>query len=346
MRIVVNDIAATPLSGGGYQVLKDFYDEVLQYNNKNLEWIFLLSGNYFETNDKVRIIDMSKYKSWVKRMKFDLFNGKKIINELKADAYISLQNTATLGLSIPQVVYLHQIIPYQNEITFSFFKKEERKFAIYQRIIGKIFNLLFKYSKATVVVQTKAMKKLVKQKINNEIFTCYPDVKIDNKFKRKQRSSLSTFIYPASNHFYKNHRVIVEAAKLLLERGILNFEVIFTIKGQQINQANINQIGQLDKEKLIEKMSNSTLLFASSFESFGLPLEEARQLGIRIIAPNLPYAKEILDNYPNAFFFDIEKPYDLSLMMEQVISQKSYNLAKVKNKEENLLNLVLELLNG
>ena len=68
MRIVVNDIAATPNAGGVYSILEDFYNEVVKNDNKN-KWFFLLSGKYFKETDNVKIIvreDLKKSK--VKRL--------------------------------------------------------------------------------------------------------------------------------------------------------------------------------------------------------------------------------------------------------------------------------------
>lgn len=343
MRIVVNDVAATPSSGGGYQVLKDFYNEVLKSDNKNFKWIFLLSGDYFKTSDNVKIINMNEEKTWLNRLKFDLFSGKKIIKDLKADAYISLQNTATLGLEIPQFVYLQQIIPYQKEVSFSFFKKEERRFAIYQKIIGRIFNFLFKFSSATVIVQTKTTKELVERKINSEILTCYPKVKIKDNLKSLNTNS-NIFIYPAGDYFYKNHDVIIQASKILKEKGINNFKILFTIKDRKIDDLNIIQIGLIDKDVLFDEMKVSNLLFTSSFESFGLPLEEARLMGINIIAPNLPYAKEILNEYPNAYFFELNNPGDLALTLENILNSGDKKVGDFQEKGESLMNLLVEKL--
>ena len=119
MRIVVNDIAAS--EGGALTILKDFYNCVRQ-NGAEHEWIFLLGDNYVEETENIRVIPLPEIKgSKLKKLKFDLFSGKKYIEKLKPDAVFSLQNIITFGLSVPQTVYIHQSIPFQSVKKFSFF---------------------------------------------------------------------------------------------------------------------------------------------------------------------------------------------------------------------------------
>ena len=154
MRIVVNDIAAS--EGGALSVLQDFYNEISKSSDSdNIEWFFLLADKSFlqETNN-IKIFEYPNIKkSWIKRIMFDFFYGRKIINSFKPDLYVSLQNTATLGIKAKQVVYLHQPLPYQDEKRFSIFKNGEKKLAIYQTVIGFIFNTSNLYIKAHEVAK-------------------------------------------------------------------------------------------------------------------------------------------------------------------------------------------------
>lgn len=88
MRIVVNDVAATPDAGGVYSILSDLYHQVRE-NDKDNEWIFILAGEYFQETDNIKIIekpDLKKNK--LKKFIFELFNGYKFINSYKPDIYI------------------------------------------------------------------------------------------------------------------------------------------------------------------------------------------------------------------------------------------------------------------
>ena len=122
-RIVVNDIAAS--TGGTLVILKEFYKYISKYGGE-YEWIFLLGKRYVEEKENIKVIVLEEVKnSWLKRLKFDLYKGKKYINKLKPDVVISLQNTIVFGLNIKQIVYIHQLIPFQKTKRFSFLKKDE-----------------------------------------------------------------------------------------------------------------------------------------------------------------------------------------------------------------------------
>ena len=122
MRIVVNDIAAS--YGGAMTILRGFYEYICETDKEN-EWIFLLSDKYFEETDNVKIIVRQDIKnSGLKKLGFDLFTGKKFIDDLKPDVVFSLQNIITFGVKAPQCTYIHQSLPYTKMKKFSFFKRE------------------------------------------------------------------------------------------------------------------------------------------------------------------------------------------------------------------------------
>ena len=105
MRIVVNDIAAS--SGGALTVLTDFYNCVREHDTAN-EWIFLLGADLLEETSNIKIITLPQIKnSWLKKLTFDLFTGRKFMNSLNPDVIFSLQNTITFGSKAPHIIYLH-----------------------------------------------------------------------------------------------------------------------------------------------------------------------------------------------------------------------------------------------
>ena len=111
MRIVVNDIAAS--TGGALTVLRDFYNCVKENDREN-EWVFLLGDHLLEETENIKIRILKDVKaSGIKKLCFDFFTGRKYIRSLNPDVVISLQNIITFGLKVPQLVYIHQSIPFQ-----------------------------------------------------------------------------------------------------------------------------------------------------------------------------------------------------------------------------------------
>ncbi len=127
------------------------------------------------------------------------------------------------------------------------------------------------------------------------------------------------FFYPASLYEHKNHRNLFEAIKLLERNSIKKFKLILTIKESDLeifsikNRSNILCIGEVEYLDLLKIYKFvDFLLFPSISESLGLPLLEAKQNNIKIIASNLEYVFDICNP---AFVFN---PYDSKEIYEKL----------------------------
>lgn len=342
MRIVVNDIAASKDAGGAYSILSDFYEDVKKNGNEH-EWIFLVAADYFEETDNIKVNSYPEIKkSWLKRLLFDFNFGKKIINDFEPDAYFSIQNTATLGVKAKQYVYLHQALPYQTDKNFSFLKKTEMKYAVYQKLIGKIFNFLIKKTGATVIVQTEWMKSaLIKRNISDEekIIVAAPIIKRinDSNFPDKGENEQKNFFYPAGNYIYKDHETLFNVfsefnndVKLILTLDKDDFK-------SDMVPNNVDFVGKLTREEVFNYYSKCVLVFPSFIETYGMPLMEARNCSQIIFARNTLFSKEILDGYENAYFFNDgdELKNLVNRYIENIIIRK-----EVKNKDYSEISLV------
>ncbi len=317
MRIVVNDIAAS--SGGALSVLTDFYNFVKE-NYKDDEWIFLLGDNYIEETENIKVVLFPEIKnSHKKKLMFDFFTGRKVINDLNPDAVISLQNIITFGVDAPQMVFIHQALPFQDYRKFSFFKASERSLAIVQHIIGAIIKISAKFADL-VAVQTRWMRRAVAKKANvkmKKIIICPPEISIENGGANPDTKS---FFYPTGNLIYKNNECIYEAAELLNEEGIKDFKIKLTLNEE--NTENFEYTGRLSREAVIDEYKKSVLIYPSYIESFGYPLAEAARTGTIILSSDTPVAKEALAEYKNAYYFDPFEPASLADLMKKVITEE------------------------
>lgn len=322
MRIVVNDIAAS--YGGAMTILKGFYDFVCA-NDKENEWIFLLSDKYFEETDNVKIIVRQDIKnSGLKKFMFDLFSGKRFIDSLKPDVVFSLQNIITFSVKAPQCTYIHQSLPYTKTKSFSFFRSAERVSAIYQKLIGQLIHLSAKKADK-VIVQSKWMKEAVVEKTNisnDKIVNIMPDVEDLSPYIKDGEFDKRVFFYPTADNIYKNNGCIIDACRLLKEEGITDFSVILTVNQGEIADLpdNIQCLGRLSREDLLSQYNKTTLVFPSYVETVGLPMMEARLMGSIVLASACPFSKEVLDSYENAYFFDPFEPQELANLMKKVLS--------------------------
>lgn len=118
----------------------------------------------------------------------------------------------------------------------------------------------------------------------------------------------STFIYVSSGEPHKNHRQLVAAWCLLAQEGLLpalwltlddhvNVDLCAWIaKKKQDFGLNIQNLGSQPHEVIKQLYTQvEALIYPSTFESFGLPLIEARQAGLAIVASELDFVRDVLD---------------------------------------------------
>lgn len=346
MRIVVNDIAAS--EGGAMTVLKDFYGYIRE-NATEHEWIFLLSEPCLEETGRIKVITLPQVKSSrLKKLAFDFITGNKYISALKPDAVLSLQNIITFGLKVPQTVYIHQSIPFQDVKRFSFLKHQERTAAVYQHLIGRVIELSAKKANK-VIVQTEWMKKAVCDKAKlptAKVITILPDVR--GFHNTTQAFDRTAFFYPTADILYKNNECIYTACAMLSQKSVLDFHVKLTIELGGSNP-HIEYIGRIPRERVLAEYAHSTLLFPSYIETFGYPMAEARQAGTIILASDCAFSREVLQGYENAYFFHPFRPQELADLMEKVIEGQIVKRdvrEQAQAKENSWAQLVREVVNA
>lgn len=330
MKTVVFDVPAD--SGGALTILKLYYAKAIE--DKQNQLVFVISTPMLEETDNVKVIRLPWIKkSWFHRLYFDNFIAGNIVKSEKADKILSLQNIMIKGTGVRQTLYVHQSLPFI-EKKFSLF--ENPKFWIYQNIIGRqIIHSIKRVDK--VIVQTEWIKEACISKTNvspSKIVVIPPEVSINVDAKYHENSD-HTFFYPASGELYKNHEIIVKASKILIRNGITDFNVVFTLKGNESkhieqlyeysveNKLPINYIGSISVQDVYEYYSKTILVFPSYIETFGLPLLEAKVHETPVIASDCPFSHEILDDYDFVEFFDPFDEIALSKLMLRHINDLS-----------------------
>ncbi|MCR5651449.1 MAG: glycosyltransferase [Lachnospiraceae bacterium] len=311
MKIVILDIAASKT--GALSILKDFYGFVRDHGSGGNEWIFVTGVRDILEDipeKKIRVICREDVKASSKnRLMFDLFSGKGFVESLGPDVVFSLQNTLPRGLKCKKkILYIHQPLGYQNVRRFSLLKKEERHLAMYQYMYAPLVNSSVRHADLTIV-QTAWMRDAVADKTGikrERIKEIPPEIPDISRFSTGAGFDRKSFFYPAGDILYKNHAVIEEAVRKLKDEGIKDLKVTFT-KDQPIS-----------REEVCRKYFESTLVFPSYIETFGLPLAESRQTGNPILAADTPFARQVLEGYEKAFFFDPFDPDRLKKLIKDV----------------------------
>ncbi len=160
------------------------------------------------------------------------------------------------------------------------------------------------------IVQTPTMKKLLIEKIgkSKKVYEIALIGKISPLDKINERMKSLVFIYPASGEPHKNHRNLILAWCELSNKNIFPPLVITLCPVKfsnlcnwinnlvEIYKLNVTNVGLVAQDKMHDLYKNSTvLIYPSNFESFGLPLVEAKALGLKILASELDYVRDLID---------------------------------------------------
>lgn len=337
MRIVVYDIAAKK-GGGGETILDQYFQKAMEDSRD--EWWFIVSQKKYlkSAGEHVHVmcVDLSgcsKPREYFKRKKYEVLSLGRILNRIKPDEVISLQNMPVAGVKCRQTVYLHQSLQF-SPVKYRFHIKEERSLAFRQRVICSLIRKnLHKADK--VIVQTKWMKKAVSEWAGfpmKDIVVETPQVEVPSIRERADKADY-LFFFPANAYLNKNHRVILDACRILERQGVKDFRVEFTLSDQgglasrlfsEVENENlpIAFIGRLEKQEVLLKYQTAVLLFPSYIETFGLPLLEAKMMKGTIIASDLPFSHEILGDYENAVFVDWNDADAWADAMKHIIAGK------------------------
>ena len=208
----------------------------------------------------------------------------------------------------------------QNRYLIDSFSLKGLSFRVQIRLA--IERLLFRLGRRYVdeyIVQTPTMKSLLIKVIGDSIpVKVLPFTGLNLSTSRPATSLVdpaiqNRFCYIASGEPHKNHIILIEAWRLLAEEGIFPALQLTVDKEAfpdlamlidasiTLHRLNIQNLGSIPHKRALEVYQNvDALIYPSLFESFGLPLVEAGQAGIPILASELDYVRDVC--IPNESF--------------------------------------------
>lgn len=322
------------IKGGALTILNYYYE-----NSKldlTTNYLFIVSNVKLPSSSNIKVLNLP----WVKknylfRLYFEMIYLRKIIKDYSISNIVNLQNISLFNYGIPVSLYIHQSLPFTK---LKFNLVTESKYWFYKNIYKY---LMFRsFSKVSeIIVQSKWIKnRLVESGVlENKIKVSYPNVSSKVSMVRTNysesllKSKSIFFIYPTSSEKYKNYSLIINALKLIDKELYPKFEILLTLSMIDLNKKQsslivdfglpVSLIGTLERNMLLQIMSSCILLFPSKVESYPLPLKEAMNLGIPIIASDLEFSREILDDYDKSLLFDPTSEIELAQIMLNVINQ-------------------------
>jgi len=201
------------------------------------------------------------------------------------------------------------------------------KLSYFKYMIARLIFRLNSSRVSSFIVQSNIMKERLE--------TSYPSIKgkvhvvsqpvpnwlLNSGIKRVKRSindkSNLKLIYPSSDYSHKNHKLL---SKINPNGDYPISDLILTLD-KNSNPAPhfpwVKCVGFLSSEELKKIYSIvDGLIFLSIEESYGFPLVEAMFVGIPIICPDLPYARNLCGD--KAIYFDSDSPESLMLAIKKL----------------------------
>lgn len=164
------------------------------------------------------------------------------------------------------------------------------------------------------------------------------------------------FCYVSTVSPHKNHRNLFEAVKILAQKS--DFTIALTVRQLEQNMELINSIsdinntlgkeviinlGRLNREEVMDLYSQSrAIVFPSLMETFGLPLIEAIQCNLIILASDKPFTHAVINN---AIVFDPGDPVSIANEMQNFLAGKYKDLHQ-NLLINNMLDEIISLLNN
>jgi len=325
MRILVYDVAAD--GGGAATVLQSFYEEFCK--DRDNEYVFVLSVCKLQEREHIKVLNYP----WIKksplhRICFDHFAAHRLVKKYKIDQVLSLQNIELPHAGVPQVVYEHNALPFAE---YRFRPWEAFRPWFTQQVLGRMMIRSIRRARK-VMVQTNWMKKEIVRKCRvpeDKVEVKFPPVRMLPTEPYHLDAAKPVFFYPANGSAYKNHRTFLKACECLRNRGYENYEVIWTVTGEENEgmrrlrkEAKEKKLpiifkGTVPRRTLFDLYARSVLVFPSYIETIGLPLLEARTAGAWIAAADCLYARDCVGDYERAEFFEVFNAEQLSSIMEK-----------------------------
>lgn len=210
----------------------------------------------------------------------------------------------------------HTIVFVQNRYLIDRVSLKNLSFKTRLRIMIERFWLRWRMGNADeFIVQTPSMRTLIEssERFDRKPVHIYPFVKVCDDYQRSftcnpNNRSTKYFVYVASGEPHKNHRRLIDAWCLLAQEGLFP-SLILTLDPtvnanlcawieQKKNESGLvleNRGIQSHKAILTLYEKAMALIYPSTFESFGIPLIEARQAGLPVVASELDYVRDVLD---------------------------------------------------
>ncbi|MCB0350532.1 MAG: glycosyltransferase [Bdellovibrionales bacterium] len=193
---------------------------------------------------------------------------------------------------------------------------------------------LFRKRVSEYIVQTPSMKRSLLKWLEVNSTRKPPAIRI-LPFAENQIDAVSSrqpprwdFVYVADGEAHKNHLNLIAAWRILAEEG-LRPSLVLTLNNRDallksaVDEAcrddnlKIINLGEISRNEILSLyLTSRALVYPSRAESFGLPLLEAKNVGLPIIASELDYVRDICEPVQT---FDHQSPVSIARAVKRFL---------------------------
>lgn len=242
----------------------------------------------------------------------------------------------------------HVVVFVQNRILFE--TGSLTCYSFFTRIrltIERLWTYILRKNCNRYIVQTPSMKNTVQSCLGADVVvSVLPFAPLVDSFEPKKNATpirKYNFVYVASGEAHKNHSNLLEAWRLLAD-AYLRPSLALTINPQSfpllsakitrysqeygIDIVNLGQVPAIEIPNLYQ--SSSALIFPSTTESLGLPLIEAAQLDLPVLASELDYVRDVIEP---AETFDPNSPVSIARAVRRFLGDAEPTV-QIRSAEE------------
>ncbi|MBC7489916.1 MAG: glycosyltransferase [Glaciimonas sp.] len=276
--------------------------------------------------------------SWLSRVWFEYVECRKLSRQLKADYWLSMHDMTPFVISPLQAVYCHNPMCFYKMTWREAFL--DPKLLVFALFYGWLYRINLLANDAVIVQQDWIRTEFEHRYGCEQVIVAHPVLDVSNLSHKGFRQGIR-FFYPSFPRVFKNFEILLEAWSQLEEDVYWRGNLVVTVDGSEnaYSRDLISRFGHLKRVQFVGRLSHEDvretykntdcLVFPSKLETWGMPLTEAKQYGLAIIAADLPYAHETIASYDGVSFF---APQDASELSRQMRAFSEGHLALQKTQ--------------
>lgn len=323
----VNLFEAGPLS-----VYQDALNELSRNFVDEYEIVALVHRKELFSDSRIVFLEYPDVrKSWLRRLKFEYYDLRKISRTLDPCLWLSMHDTTPTVYAKRRAVYCHNPAPFARLKLKDFLY--DWRYSIFVLFYRYLYGINIHQNDFVVVQQAWIRDRFRKMYQLQNVVVAHPTVPAPVELaseapaKASSKDAKFVFFFPAHPRVFKNVEVLIDAAKFL--QGSL-IEIWLTFSGNENRYATklamqasefpiIKLLGRLTRNQVFERYETADcLIFPSKLETWGLPISEFKRTGKPMLVADLPYAHETVGNYGSVHFFNPDNPRELAELMQEL----------------------------